>query len=236
MNRIISFLLLFFVCTTSLALAESTEKMVYVIHFNDYQSGSEEDWLLGKGFQFKEDARYRNRVGLEVDDNSLIIEAKQRALGILINETVNISDFTFVEIDWGINKFPKGASYEQGVRNEAIMLMIFMGDERLPSGSIFIPNSPYFIGLFPCYGDDRVNHPYIGSYFKKGGRYVCVDKPAIRETITTRFNLLNAYRNYFDKERDDDPGISGIALLLNTKKAGDKGKSSAFIHEIRFYR
>ena len=233
MKIIIIFLLLIFVCTTVMA---ASEKMVHVIRFDDYESGSEEDWLLGKGFQFKHDARYRNRVNLEVNDDSLIVETKRPALGIMLNETVNISDFRFVEIDWGVNKFPIGASFEQGVRNEALMVIIFMGDERLPSGSLFIPNSPYFIGLNLCHGDDRVNQPYVGSYFKKGGRYVCVGRPAVGEAITTRFNLLDAYRTYFDKERDDDPGISGIALVVDTKKAGDNGKSSAFIREIRFYR
>jgi hypothetical protein len=170
-----------------------------------------------------------------VINDSLVLEAKRRAFGIMPNETVNIPDFTYVEIDWGINKFPEGSSYEQGVRNEAIMVIIFMGDENKPSGSIFIPNSPYFIGLFLCHGDDRINHPYVGSYFKKGGRYVCSESPVIGEMVTTRFNLLKAYRSYFDKEKDDNPAISGIALALDTKKAGNGGKSSAFIQEIRFY-
>ena len=115
------------------------------------------------------------------------------------------------------------------------MVMIFMGDERKASGSLFIPDAPYFVGLFLCHGDDRLNHPYLGSYFKKGGRYVCADRPGIGEMVTTRFDLLNAYRSYFDKEKDDDPGISGIALALDTKKAGNNGQSSAFISEIRFY-
>ncbi|MCW8799715.1 MAG: hypothetical protein OQK71_02190 [Desulfobacter sp.] len=94
-----------------------------------------------------------------------------------------------------INKHPQGASYEQSVRNEAIMVMIFMGDERKASGSLFIPDAPYFVGLFLCHGDDRLNHPYLGSYFKKGGRYVCADRPGIGEMVTTRFDLLNAYRS-----------------------------------------
>jgi len=111
-----------------------------------------------------------------------------------------------------------------------------MGDERQPSGSVFIPNSPYFIGLFLCHGDDKVNHPYVGAHFKKGGRYVCGDSPAEGELVTTRFNLLEGYRSYFDKEGDDDPAVSGIALTLDTKKADGGGKASAFVREIRFYR
>ncbi len=233
MKKIILFILLLVFSTSAMA---DSAKLVHVIRFSDYESGSEEDWLLGKGFQFKLDAQRRNLIDLEVSDNGLVIEAKRKALGIMSNETVNIPEFSYIEIDWGINKYPDGASYEQGIRNEALMLMVFMGDERLPSGSMFIPDSPYFIGLFLCHGDDRINHPYSGSYFKKGGRYVCTDRPPSGEMVTSRFNLLKAYRSFFDKENDDDPAISGIALALDTKKAGKKGRASAFINEIRFYQ
>lgn len=228
-------ILVVILCFISVSAMAESSKLAHVIRFSDYETGSEEDWLSSKGFQFKEDAQYRNRIDLELDNDMLLLEAKRRALGIMPNETVNVPEFTYVEIDWGINKFPEGASYEQGVRNEAIMVLIFMGDERQPSGSLFIPDSPYFIGLYLCHGDDRVKHPYQGRYFKQNGRYVCGDQPAIGEMVTTRFNLLEAYRSYFDKEGDDDPAISGIALALDTKKAGNGGKSSAFIKEIRFY-
>jgi hypothetical protein len=218
-----------------LSIAESPTP-VHVISFTDYEKGSKEDWLKGKGFEFKEDAQRRKLIQLEVKNDSLFIEARRPAFGIMPNEAVNVPEFTYVEVDWGIDKFPKGASYEQGVRNESLMLVIFMGDERQASGSMFIPDSPYFIGLYLCHGDDRLDYPYVGSYFKKGGRYVCGDRPVVGELVTTRFNLLEAYRSYFDKEGDDDPAISGLAMALDTKKAGDGGKSSAFIREVRFYK
>lgn len=225
----------FLSCLVSFAAIADTPKLVNIVRFNDYEIGSEEDWLQGKGFEFKQDMRKRNLIDLEVNEGSLVIEAKRRALGVMLNETVNVAEFSFLEVDWGINLFPEGVSYEQGVRNEAIMVFIFMGDERMPSGSVFIPDSPYFIGLFLCHGDDRKNHPYQGSYFKKSGRFVCVDRPTAGETVTSRFDLLKAYRSYFDKEQDDDPGISGLAIALDTKKAGKAGRSSAFIKEIRIY-
>ena len=210
-------------------------KLVHLVRFTDYEQGPVEDWLQGKGFQFEEDARRRDRIDLDVGEKGLILEAKHRAFGFMPNESVNVPDFTYVEIDWGVDKFPEGASYEQGVRNEAIMVVIFMGDERQPSGSIFIPDSPYFVALFLCHGDDKINFPYVGRHFKKGGRHVCGDRPTEGKLVTTQFDLLEAYRTYFDKERDDDPAISGLALALDTKKAGDGGRTSAFIREIRFY-
>ena len=159
-------------------------KLVHLVRFTDYESGSVEDWLQDKGFQFKEDAKRRDRIYLEVGEKGLILEAKRHAFGVMPNESVNVLEFTYVEIDWGVNKFPEGASYEQGVRNEAIMVFIFMGNEHQPSGSFFITDSPYFVALFLCHGDHRINHPHKSAYFKKGGRYVCVERPAVGQLVT----------------------------------------------------
>ncbi len=224
------------VCLSPLAAISDSEKLTHIIRFNDYETGSEEDWLQAKGFVFQHDLQKRNFIDLEVTDDSLLIEAKRRALGIMLNETVNVAEFSHIEVDWGVNLFPADVSYEQGIRNEAIMIIVFMGDERLPSGSIFIPDSPYFIGVFPCHGEDRLSHAYQGRFFKKQGRFVCIDRPAPGESVTSRFNLLEGYRTFFDKERDDDPGISGLAIALDTKKSSNRGKSSAFIKEIRIYQ
>ncbi len=228
-------LVMIFICVLSptAALAAAPD---FVVRFDDYETGSVDDWLAAKGFVFEQDAKRRDRVQLDVGPQGLTIAASRKSFAVMPNERVNLPDFRYIEVEWGVDKHPAGASYEQGVRNEAIMLMVFMGDERTPSGSMFIPDAPYFVALFLCSGDDRTGHPYVGAYFKKGGRYVCTDRPPAGETVTSRFDLLRAYRSYFDKENDDDPGISGIALALDTKKAADNGRSSAFIREIRFFR
>lgn len=212
------------------------DRLVHVVRFSDYESGPVETWLQEKGFKLERDAERQDRIDLGVDKNGLHLEIKSRALGLMPNESVNVPDFTKIEIDWGINKFPAGASYEKGTRNEALMVVFFMGDERQASGSMFIPDSPYFVGLFLCHGKDRLNYPYVGAYFKKGGRYVCTGRPKTGKLVTSRFDLLKAYRSYFDKEEDDDPAVSGIALTVDTQKAKKGGKAEAFIREIRFYR
>ncbi|MEF2146433.1 MAG: hypothetical protein V3573_13395 [Desulfovibrionaceae bacterium] len=210
--------------------------LVRTVNFTDYVDGSIEDWLAQKGFRLEQDATKRDRIDLDVGPRGLVLTTKRPSLGLLPNESIDIPDFSYMEIDWGVNRHPAGASYEQSVRNEAIMVITFLGDERLSSGSLFIPDSPYFIGLFLCSGDDKINYPYVGAYFKKGGRYICVDRPQLGQIVTSRFDIMTAYRSYFDKEGDDDPAISGIALALDTQKAKGKEGTEAFIREIRFYR
>jgi hypothetical protein len=115
-------------------IAAADGKLVHVVRFTDYRQGAIDAWLRTKGFQFEQDLKRRNLINLDVGSNGLVLEAKRRAFGIMPNEAVNVPEFTHIEIDWGVNKFPKGASYEHGVRNEAIMVFVFMGDERQPSG------------------------------------------------------------------------------------------------------
>lgn len=215
------------------ARADTASRQSYLVDFSDHAAGSVEEWLKTKGFVPEKDARRRDRFGLSADEHGLAIQAERRLFGVLTNERVDVPVVSGIEIVWGVTRYPKGASYERGVNNEAIMIYVFLGDERLPSGSFLIPDSPYFIALYLC-RDDRLNHPYVGNYFKKSGRFVCLDQPKPGETTVSRFDLLSAYRAYFDKEGDDDPAVSGMAISVDTSKSGDGGKAGAFIKRVRF--
>ncbi len=45
--------------------------------------------------------RRRDYIDLDVGERGLVLEAKRRAFGFMPNESVNVPDFTYVEIDWG---------------------------------------------------------------------------------------------------------------------------------------
>ena len=90
---------------------------------------------------------------------------------------------------------------------------VFFGDEKLSSGSLLVPNSPYFLGLFLCQSDP-VGHAYQGRYFKAGGRYVCVDRAKAGETVTTDFEINEAFKRYFGQS--DTPYISGLGIAIDT--------------------
>ena len=153
MRILIFFMSLLAAATANAQATPEDKKLVHAVRFTDYELGPIEDWLQGKGFKFQLDAKRRDRIDFDVGSTGLVLEAKRRAFGVMPNDSVNVPTFTHVEIDWGVNKFPAGASYEQGIRNVGLMVIVFMGDERQLSGSMLIPDSPYFVGLFPCHGD-----------------------------------------------------------------------------------
>jgi hypothetical protein len=216
--------------------AASDIEPISVLRFTDYRSGPVTEWLKHKGFVFERDVAQPDAIGLNVNGNGLVLEAKRNAFGIMLNQTMKVAGFSEVEIDWGVEGFPAGASYEKGILNEAIAVQFFLGEERIPSGAMFVPDTPYFISLFLCRNDDRVNHPYVGNYFKQAGRYVCADQPDRGKLVTSRFNLRAAYRHYFGKWDELDLKVTGIGLSLDTTDADDGGRSQAFVREIRFYK
>ena len=210
---------------------DTFQKINFMIDFTDCERGSVEIWLKEKGFQFKRDAKNRKKLDLEVGEEGLIFDIKSSMLGMMVNEGVDLEEFTSIGLEWGINDYPEGASYEAGIRNEALMVIVFFGYEKISSGHFAIPNAPYFIGFF-LGRKEEVGKGYVASYFKKSGRYVCLGNPKEGETVKSEYNLVEAFKRKYEK--DEIPLISGIVLAIDTTKAKNQGKARAFIKSIEF--
>ena len=211
-------------------------KVEFRIDFSGYTGISVDQWLRAKGFKFEKDARDRRLLQLFVANDALILEAKGHLRGFLLNDSVNLEKLTTIKVttirvEWGIIQYPQDVSYTRHVNNEALMLYVFFGRERIPSGHILIPDSPYFIGLFLC-DDEKLNFPYKGRYFHTGGRFVCLGKPKANEAVVSEFDLNAAFKSYFGKS--STPGITGIGLGVDTSSAGRNGTAGAFIKSIEF--
>jgi hypothetical protein len=159
------------------------QKVNLFIDFSDYLEGPIDAWLQAKGFDFEQGTKDRELLELSSNDGSLTLEAKGHVRQFIVNDEVKLEKFSTIRIEWGIIKYPKDASYERKVNNEALMVYIFFGHNKLPSGSSAIPNLPYFIGLFLGH-DDKINTPYKGKYFHEGGRIVCIGNPQPNEGST----------------------------------------------------
>jgi hypothetical protein len=209
----------------------SNQNAPYKLDFSDYRGNSVETWLESKGFKFEEAAKDPTALKLSVQDGALILEAKERLRGFLFKDSMALKNVSKVRLEWGIIKYPEGASYEKQVRNEALMVYISFGHEKLPSGLLVLPDVPYFIGLYLC-KDDKPNTPYIGRYYQEGGRFVCLAHAEPQQTIVSEFDLASAFRTYFEK--DEVPPISGLNLGVDTSDAGDGGKAAAYVKTIEF--
>ena len=118
----------------------------------------------------------------------------------------------------------------RGVRAEAIMVYIFFGKERHASGSLVIPDSPYFLALYLC-ETEATNKPFKGRYHHASGRFICVERPQLGATVATDFPFADTFRRVFGREA---PDISGIALAIDTSNAKGAGVAKSFIRKIEF--
>ena len=204
----------------------------YTVDFTDYQAsrGPVDAWLRSKGFQFERDATSQSKIMLRADQRGLEVDALQQAQGLLINNTINQNQYSAVEIEWGVQQHPQGASYERRVNNEAIMVHVFFGKDKKPSGSMFVPDLPYFIGLFLCNGD-KVGFPYTGRYFQQGGRYVCLQSAPTGQALVSRFDLRAGFQSIFGALAQS---VSGYSIEVDTSSTPGPGTSSAFIKRIHF--
>src|SRR5215472_10057976 len=215
------------VMAASVYPARSTDSLNRGVDFSGFPGGSVLDWLRLKGFVPQRDASNARRVVFFALPNGLALETKTRAFGLLLNE-MDVQDYSRVRIEWGVDAFPPGASYERGVRAEAIMVYIFFGKERHASGSVFIPNSPYFLGLFLC-ETDATNKPFKGRFHHTSGRFICVKRPKLGATVVTDFPIADTFRRVFGIEA---PDISGIGLAIDTANARGTGIAKSFIKKI----
>jgi len=204
----------------------------FTVNFSAYTGGPVDEWLGTRGFKFEKDAKNRTLLGLSIIDRTLELSANGRLTGFILNDSINLDNVGRVRINWGVRRYPEEASYEKKVNNEALMLYIFFGKEKISSGHVLIPNSPYFIGLFLCQ-DEQVNLPYMGRYFHAGGRFVCLGKPYPGEMVVSEFDLDRRFKTYFRKQQT--PCITGIGFGVDTSKAGGGGKGAAFIKSIEFF-
>jgi hypothetical protein len=209
--------------------SDDVPKVAYRLDFSNYAGGPVEEWLASKGFKFERDAKDSDKLKLSIENGALVLEAKEQLRGFLFKDDLEITKFSKVKIEWGVSKYPAGASYEGKVRNEALMVYVFFGKEKQPSGHIALPDLPYFIGFFLCQ-HDKMNTPYLGAHYRDGGRFVCLGNPPPSQTIVSEFDLVTAFQSYFEKS--EVPFISGISLGVDTSSSNDGGTAAAYIRKI----
>ena len=131
-----------------LAATARAAAITYDVIFTDYASGPPLQWLDKKGFKPERDAANSRKVVVSHAGNGLVLETRKQAAGLLLSQ-VQIHTYSTIRITWGVNAFPPGASYANGVRSEAIMVYVFFGTEKISSGHFLVPDRPVFHRIVP---------------------------------------------------------------------------------------
>lgn len=219
--------LLFMPVTTLLA----SEKIVHVIDFTGKKEGSAISWLEANGFEFELNATELNP---RFENDALVIsteDEKAGLFGLRFKQPDFIYDVKRVKIVWGVNKYPEGADWNNGVNSVPIAVMLSFGTQKLSSGlPLGIKAAPYFLSPFIGKKED-VNTMYIGKLWQAGGRYFCVASGnQSGKIITTDFEVDERFKTTFNQKRT--PPITAFAFQKNTKDT--HGNSEAFIKKVTF--
>jgi hypothetical protein len=162
-------------------------------------------------------------------DGRLILHTERQTAG-LFEHQLNLPSARRLRIHWGVDYYPEGANWERGINAVAIAVMTSFGTETLTSGSLFIPNAPYFIGLF-LGQKEQAGKGYLGKYYTQGGRYFC--EPCgvrVGETVESDFDLAKAFSEQFSVPHF--PGVSGFGFQMNTKAT--HGGAVAFLKKVEY--
>jgi len=211
---------------TSAAGAADESLVVHSIDFTEPENGDAIPWLQEHGYELRLDAEAINP---RFTDNGLALSTERNVAG-LISREVSISGADRLRVVWGVERYPEGADWEGGVYRVPIAVMLSFGEKTISSGSLFVPDVPYFISLFLS-RNAQPGKAYTAKYYKQGGRYFCDPcAPAPGETVVTEINLDDAFREQF--EASEVPPITGLSIQMNTKDTA--GGARSYLQRIEF--
>ena len=183
------------------------------------------------GFSLEKHMTDEDKIILASMEDRLEISTQSPAFGLMVYKNINLENSDTVEIEWGINKYPEGADWDQEINREAVMIYLFFG-EPVDADKFYLPDSPMFIGLFLC-KDELQMEPYLGKNYRETGKYICLGEPEHGETVKTSFNYHQAFKELFST--DEVPPVTGLGIEVDTSDLQD-GTSSAFIKYIGLTR
>ena len=208
------------------SFAGADSEVVRVIDFTEKPQGSAVEWLQENGYELRLDAE---SLDPRFSEKGLVLSTDGRTTG-LMERKIELSDVGHIRVTWGVEEYPKGADWEDQVYRVPIAIMISFGDKEIGSGSMFVPNAPYFISLFLSRNAEP-GKAYTANYYEKGGRYYCQPcTPPEGKTVTTEFDLDSAFQKQFDKS--EVPPITGFGIQMNTSDT--RGGARAYLERVEF--
>lgn len=207
-------------------VAGAESEIVHEIDFTGQSPGGAVDWLQEHGYELRLDAK---ALDPRFSEKGMVLSTDGREAGLFARD-LKLPDASRMQVTWGVERYPEGADWENGVYRVPIAVMVSFGDKKISSGSLFVPNAPYFISLFLS-ENAKPGKAYTANYYPEGGRYFCQPcTPPVGETVTTELALDSAFRNEFGQS--DVPPITSFSFQMNTKDT--RGGAHAYIQSVEF--
>jgi hypothetical protein len=194
------------------------------VDFSTQPDGDAVAWLKRQGFEFHLRA---HALAPRFERGRLVLETATETAGGFVQK-LNVPHVRRLRVRWGVDRYPQGADWTKGIYRVPIAVMVSFGEDKIDSGSLFIPNAPYFLSVF--LGEhEQEGRAYTARYYKKGGRYFCQPcgvPPG--QTVVTEFDLETHFTEQFQQRVL--PSVSSVSFQMNTTDT--TGGARAFLINI----
>jgi hypothetical protein len=224
MRRLICFLCWVTLLLSPAMMAGAASRVLYRVDFSSQPDGDAVAWLKRQGFAWHLRA---HELAPRFEQGRLVLETATETAGVLVQK-LHVPGVRRLRVRWGVDRYPQGADWAKGVYRVPIAVMVSFGEDKMASGSMFVPNAPYFLGVF-LGAHEQEGRAYTARYYQQGGRYFCQPcgvPPG--QTVVTEFDLETHFTEQF--QQTVLPPVSSVSVQMNTTDT--TGGARAFLIHI----
>ncbi len=224
MRRLICCLCWVTLLLSSATMVGAASRVIYRVDFSSQPDGDAVAWLKRQGFEFHLKA---HELAPRFEQGRLVLETATETAGGVV-QTLHVPGVRRLRVRWGVDRYPQGADWAKGVYRVPIAVMVSFGEDKIASGSLFIPNAPYFLSVF-LGAHEQEGRAYTARYYQQGGRYFCQPcRVPPGQTVTTDFDLAAHFTEQF--QQTVLPSVSSVGIQMNTTDT--TGGARAFLIHI----
>ena len=144
MRRLVCLLCGVTLLLSSATMAGAAGRVLYRVDFSTQPDGDAVAWLKRQGFALHLSA---DDLAPRFEQGRLVLETATEAAGGFVRK-LSVPGARRLRVRWGVDRYPQGADWAKGVYRVPIAVMVSFGEDKMPSGSLFVPNAPYFLSVF----------------------------------------------------------------------------------------
>ena len=224
MRRLVCFLCWVTLLLSSATMGGAASRVLYRVDFSSQPDGDAVAWLTRQGFAFHLKA---HALAPRFEQGRLVLETATETAGVLVQK-LHVPGVRRLRVRWGVDRYPQGADWAKGVYRVPIAVMVSFGEDKMASGSMFVPNAPYFLSVF-LGAHEQEGRAYTARYYQQGGQYFCQPcRVPPGQTVSTDFDLATHFTEQF--QQTVVPPVSSVGVQMNTTDT--TGGARAFLMSI----